>query len=106
VRKSAKKICTAYDERWFLRKTENNPELGATKLAAEIENRVHKKVNSETVRRVLRRNNFHGRGSKHSFISQKNRNVRMEFAENHLQKGSEFWKKVLFADDNKYDVFG
>jgi hypothetical protein len=43
VRKSAKKIFTAYAERWFLRKIENNPKLGATKLAAEIENRLHKK---------------------------------------------------------------
>jgi hypothetical protein len=30
----------------------------------------------------------------------------MEFVENHLQKGSGLRKKVLFADDNKYDVFG
>jgi len=27
----------------------------------------------------------------------------MEFAENHLQKGSEFWKAVLFADESKYE---
>jgi predicted DNA-binding ribbon-helix-helix protein len=64
VRKSAKKISTAYDERCFLRKIENNRKLGATKLAAEIENRLHKKVNFETVRRVLRKNDFHGRGAK------------------------------------------
>jgi len=49
---------------------------------------------------------FMGEGPKKSFISQKNRKVRMEFAENHLQKGSELWKNVLFADDNKYDVCG
>jgi hypothetical protein len=30
----------------------------------------------------------------------------MEFAENHLQKGSEFLKTVLFVDENKYNVFG
>jgi hypothetical protein len=29
----------------------------------------------------------------------------MESAEKHLQKGSEFWKAVLFADDNKFSVF-
>jgi hypothetical protein len=29
----------------------------------------------------------------------------MELAENHLQKGSEFWKTVIFADENKYNVF-
>ena len=30
----------------------------------------------------------------------------MEFAENHSQKGSEFLKTVLFADENKYNVYG
>jgi hypothetical protein len=30
----------------------------------------------------------------------------MEFAENHLQKGSEFLNTVLFADENKCNVFG
>jgi len=64
VRKSAKKIFTVYDERCFLRKFENNPKLGAPKLVTEIENRLHIKVNPETVRRVLRKNDFHGRGAK------------------------------------------
>ena len=45
-------------------------------------------------------------GLKKSFINQKNQKLRMEFSENHLQKGSEFWKTVLFANDNKYNVFG
>jgi len=30
----------------------------------------------------------------------------MKFIENHLQRGSEFWKTILFADGNKYKVFG
>ena len=54
-----------------------------------------------------RKNDIHGRGArKKSFISQKNQKVRMEFAENHLQKGSEFWKTGLFANEHKYNVFG
>ena len=64
MRKSAKKVFTAYDERCFLRKVENNPKLSVTKLAAEIENRMYKKVNPETVRRVLRKNDFHKIGAK------------------------------------------
>jgi len=30
----------------------------------------------------------------------------MEFAENRIQKGSEFWKTILFASDNKCNAFG
>lgn len=30
----------------------------------------------------------------------------MKFAANHLQRVSEFWKTVLFADRSKYNVLG
>jgi len=30
----------------------------------------------------------------------------MEFAENYLQKASEFWESVLYADGSKHNVFG
>jgi hypothetical protein len=89
VRKSAKKIVTACDERWIMRQIKNNPKLSATKMTSEIENNFHKNVNPDIVRRVLRKNNFHGRvARKKSFVSQKYQKVRMEFAENHLRKGS------------------
>jgi hypothetical protein len=29
----------------------------------------------------------------------------MEFAESHVLKGLEFWKTVLFSDENKYNIF-
>jgi len=40
------------------------------------------------------------------FISRKSQEVQMQFAEDHLQKGLELWKTVLFADANKYNAFG
>ena len=43
---------------------------------------------------------------KKPFIRQRNSEVRMEFAESHLQKGSKFWKRDLFVDESKYNVFG
>jgi len=37
---------------------------------------------------------------KKAFISQKkNQKFRKEFTVNHLQKGSEFWKTVLFVEE-------
>jgi hypothetical protein len=76
VRKSIKN-CISYDERWILKQITNNPKLRATKLAAK--NHLHKKVNSETVRGVLRKNDFHRRMTrKKAFISQKNQKFRME----------------------------
>ena len=74
-----------------MRQIKNSPKLSATKITAEIENNFHKKVNPEIVRRVLRKNDYHGRAArKKSFVSQKYQKARMEFAENYLRKGSKF----------------
>jgi hypothetical protein len=83
------------DERWILRQIINNTHLRATKLAAEKKIHLHKNVNPEIVRGVLRKMIFIDKwpGTK-VFISQKNLKFRNEFADNHLQKGSEFWKRV------------
>jgi hypothetical protein len=43
----------------------------------------------------VRKNNFHGRVARiKPFINQK---ILMKFTENHLCRGLEFWKTVLFA---------
>lgn len=36
---------------------------------------------------------------KRPLLVRKNQMVRMEFADSYLQKGSEFWKTVLFGDE-------
>jgi hypothetical protein len=45
-------------------------------------------------------------GTEKSPVMVRKQKVRVEFTENHLQKFSEFWKTVLLADENKYNVFG
>ena len=42
-----KKKFTAYEEKWNLRQIQNNPTLRVTKLAAEIDSSLHKKLNPE-----------------------------------------------------------
>lgn len=99
VRRSPRKIFTETDERWIVRHVKANPRLSATKLATEIEEHLHKKVNPETVRIVLRKHQLHGRvARKKPFISVKNQRARVEFAKEHLNKDVDFWNKVLFTD--------
>jgi hypothetical protein len=38
---------------------QSSPKLSATELVAEIEDRLHKRVNAERVRRELRKNDLH-----------------------------------------------
>ena len=87
MRKSAKKMFIACDDRWVTRQIKNNPKFIARKLTTEIETHLHKKVKPETVRRVFRINGFQGRvARKESFVSQKYQKARMQFADNHLRK--------------------
>jgi len=59
------------------------------------------------VTRNLNNEGFHSRTPrKKPLISEKNRALRLEFAKKHLNKYMEFWKKVLFTDVSKYNIFG
>jgi HD-GYP domain-containing protein (c-di-GMP phosphodiesterase class II) len=53
-------IFTAYDARKILKQIKNNPTLSGTILAAKIKKSQHKKVNPETIRRVLRKSDVYG----------------------------------------------
>lgn len=55
------KILTPSDERWIIRKINENPRLSAQKLADEVHNGIGKNFSAETIRRELRSHDFHGR---------------------------------------------
>jgi hypothetical protein len=66
-------------------------------LAAKVGYHVHRKVDPEAVQRVSRKNDFQGIVARiKTFICQKNQEVQMKFTENHLERGSEFWKSFIF----------
>lgn len=44
--------------------------------------------------------------AKKPLISEKNRKLRLEFAQKHFEKDMDFWKRVLFTDESKYNIFG
>jgi hypothetical protein len=75
-------------------------------------NHLHKKVNPETIREILRKNDFHLR--KKAFINQKTQKVRMEFAENSLQRvrnsGKQFYlltkTNIMYLDKTDVIVYG
>ncbi|GFW76583.1 transposable element Tcb1 transposase [Trichonephila clavipes] len=64
-------------------------------------------VCSETVRNVIRHAGYSSRvARKKPFISLQNQKKRLEFAKNHQLKTDNFWKKVIFSDESKFNVFG
>ena len=102
-----RKELTAADERFILRKIKENPKLPDTDIAKELYDRNTVQVSVETVRNVLRKNNYNARvPRKKSFINQKNRKLRLDFAKHHESKPDEYWKDVIFVDESKCNIFG
>lgn len=101
------KIFNLTDERYIVRKIKANPKLSAPKLATEVKNQLGKSCSAETIRRVLREHDFNGRvARKKPFISKKNQQWRLAFAKEHISKDINFWSKVIFADESKFNIFG
>lgn len=107
VRKSPRKIFNYYDERWILRKVEEDPKISAPKLAKEAEKYLHKSVNPQTIRNLLKKHKLNSRvARKKPFISKVNKVKRLQFAEEYREKDFEFWKEVIFTDESKFNIWG
>lgn len=102
-----KSILSARNENFIIEKIKANPKACLTELTQEVSTIVQKPISVETIRRVLRRKEFHGRVSrKKPFISKVNKAKRLEFAQKYGSKDPKFWKKVLFTDESKFNIFG
>ncbi|GFS98922.1 transposable element Tc1 transposase [Trichonephila clavipes] len=84
-----------------------DPKLSAVKLAAETSRIMGRSVSAETVRNVIRHTGYSSRiARKKPFISLQNQKKRLEFAKAHQLKTDNFWKKVIFSDESKFNIFG
>ena len=81
--------------------------MSAPKVAADLQALYGVIVNPETIRRVIRSAGYHGRvARKKFFVSEKNRKLRLAFAKSNINKNSDYWNKVIFADESKFNIFG
>lgn len=79
----------------------------ARKIAAEVENATGTKVCAQTIRNRLNEANFGGRvARKKPFISKRNRQKRLKFAKEHVNKPDEFWDSIIWSDESKFNMFG
>lgn len=100
------KLFSHADERWIVQQVKKDPCLSAPKLASEVSQYLGKAVNAETIRSVLRKQNFHGRvARKKPFISKQNKKKRLEFAKMNKIMDLSFWSKVLYSDESKFNIF-
>ncbi|GFX87625.1 transposable element Tcb2 transposase [Trichonephila clavipes] len=102
-----KSILSDVAKRKVLKDIKIDPKLSAVKLAAETSRIMDKSVSAETVRNMIRHAGYSSRvARKKPFISLQNQKKRLEFAKTHQLKTSNFWKKVIFSDESKLNIFG
>lgn len=84
-----------------------NPRLTAVDISNEIRDNYDVHVTPRTVRNYLIDVDLNGRRSvKKPLISKKNRMARLAWAREHKDWTSDDWKKVLWSDESKVNLFG
>jgi hypothetical protein len=82
----------------------HNPGISAAKTAAELKNDLD--VNG-TVRNFLRSRGYHGRVARRKYFeSEAYRKKRLEFAKKYMNTPMEYWQRVIFTDECKFNIFG
>lgn len=98
-RKTSKK-----EDRRLKRISQRCPRLSANEILAELGN---PSVSSRTVQRRLVEMGLPGRRpAKKPLLTKKNRDSRLLFANRHLHWTAKDWRKVLFSDESKFNIFG
>ena len=106
-RSGRQKILNSRDRRSIIFKVNSNPQISAPKLAVDIELEIGKIVHPENIRQILKKSGLNGRvPQKKLFISVENRQKRLEFTKKKEKEDEQFWNKVLFTDESKFNIIG
>ena len=107
VRSSQPKTLTKREENTVVREIKKNPRISGPKVATLVADSFKKQVHPELCRRILRENDFYGPiPQKKPFISKINKQKRLNFAKKYVNKDKNFWKRVIFSDESKFNIFG
>lgn len=95
------------EERKIASIIKNDPFKSAPKIATELKESIGKNISADTVRRSIIRAGYNARTArKKPYINERNRKKRIDFANEYKNKTNEFWNKVIFSDESKYNIFG
>ncbi|GFW18554.1 HTH_Tnp_Tc3_2 domain-containing protein [Trichonephila clavipes] len=99
-----KSILSDVAKRKVLKDIKIDPKLSVVKVAAETSRIKGRCVSAETVRNLIRHAGYSSRvARKKLFISLQNQEKRLEFTKTHQLKTDNFWKKVIFSDESKFN---
>ncbi|GFW74525.1 putative transposase rhodnius neglectus [Trichonephila clavipes] len=97
---------TSRAKRMIVRSATNKQMTSAQNIANELLSSFNVSVPAQTVRNVLHSVGLKARTPrKKPYISEVNRKRRLEFAMKCKNKPMDFWKKVIFSDESKSEIF-
>jgi len=84
-----------------------DPFISASKICGQIALWSQKRVHPETVRRAIADAGYKSRTPRRKpLVCLRNRKKRLDFARQYKNASKEFWRKVIFSDESKYNIFG
>ncbi|CDQ85386.1 unnamed protein product [Oncorhynchus mykiss] len=106
--RSGRPRCTTEQEDKYIRVSSlRNRRLTGPQLAASLNSTLKTPVSTSTVKRRLRDAGLLGRVvKKKTCLRLANKNKRLRWAKEHSHWTEEDWKKVLWTDESKFEVFG
>lgn len=94
------------ERRKILKMVKTNPRITSSEIATDLQKYLGKVVHPRTIRRVLNDSGYNARvARKKPWVSKVNKKKRLEFAKSYVAKDSEFWRKVIFSDESKFNIF-
>lgn len=101
--KGRKRATTSRDDIRIVRMIKKNPKLSSRNIVEAM----NLTVSSRTVRRRLKEHGLKNVfAPKRPFINKRNKKKRLEFAKKYIGMPLDFWKKVLWTDESKFELFG
>lgn len=98
--------CSVQCDRRILHISKNNPFYSSTRIKAELDSGEPSDISSRTIRRRLVENNLRSfKPARKPLLSKKNVQARLEFAQAHISWSVDQWKRVVFSDESKFELF-
>lgn len=93
-------------ERKLVRMVKSQPRTTKKQVCDELE-AAGTKVSVSTVKRVLHRHGLRGcRARRKPLLQKQHLKAQLKFAADHMNKDKTFWRKVLWSDETKIELFG
>uniref|UniRef100_A0A8C7SEP5 Tc1-like transposase DDE domain-containing protein n=1 Tax=Oncorhynchus mykiss TaxID=8022 RepID=A0A8C7SEP5_ONCMY len=96
---------SAHTRRRLIRDAAKRPMITLDELqrsTAEVRDSVHR----TTISRILHKSGLYGRVARKPFLKDIHKKCRLKFATSHLGDTPNMWKKVLWSDETKIELFG